>query len=907
MSGSIHFGPTKVEFGEGSTILDAAQKAGVFIPTLCRDPDIPPSGVCRLCVVEVEGQPGLVAACSTPALEGMRLNVESERTIHARKTTLELILSGAGGKTAGDYKGTVFGGLLERYGVHSSPFPPRNAKGGRRIYKNPLFTADFSKCVLCRRCVATCAQRMGYGAVAVAGNGSASFISPSLPAGYKESGCVFCGNCVGACPSGALVENWRAKPDKDVRTAKTICPYCGTGCGLVAHVSGGRVIGVEGDPAHPVSRGDLCVKGRFAFAFIHHKDRLAAPLIRRGKGGRRVKTSWEEALAHTAGRILEIRDKYGPGSIAGVSSSRCSNEENYIMAKLMRAALGTNNIDNCARVCHAPTVTGLAAAFGSGAATNSLGEIEDAQTIFLAGANVTEAHPVIGMRIKKAVARGARLIVADPRRIELARMADIHLPQAPGSNIPLFLSMLNVIIAEGLMDAGFIAGKTEGFELAKKSAEAWPPERAAKVTRVKADLIRRAARLYASAGKTMILYGLGITEHVSGAANVKALANLALATGAVGRPSAGIIPLRGQNNVQGACDMGALPNVFPGYRPVADDAVRQRFEAAYGRKLSAEVGLKTTEYAAAIESGELKALIVMAMDPAQTDPNLHRLHAALKKLEFLAVIEIFPTETGKMADVILPGASFAEKTGTFTNAERRVQLFRNVIEPIPGARPDWMIVRDLSARLGYPMDYGSPEDIFNEVAALTPDFAGMDYSRLAAEGGLCWPCPAKDHPGTPVMYKMGFPRGTARFSSIPPISPKEAPGGRYPLVLVTGRMLAHYNNGSMTRRTAGLMQIAPEELVEVSPRDAAKYGLRAGGWAKISSRRGEVAARVMVTEKALPGRIFMSFHFDNALTNMVTSEGLDLQAGTPEYKVTAVRIEKAKAPSRRTRSLGRKA
>ncbi|MDH4183191.1 MAG: formate dehydrogenase subunit alpha [Nitrospinota bacterium] len=896
MSVTLHIDGKEVEVSEGATLLDAAEKAGVYIPTLCHDPKLSPSGVCRLCVVEVEGAAGLLASCSTPVSAGMKALTTTPKVNQARKVTLELMLAGAGKLKASDYAGTEFGRILERYHVERSPFPARAAEGAVKMIRNPLFKADFSRCVLCRRCVRVCVEKMGYSAIGLVDKGSNSHIATTHPGGYNQSGCSFCGNCVQGCPSGALTENWRHLAKGAVRTAKTICTYCGTGCGLIVHVKDGRILGVEGDPENRVSHGDLCVKGRFAFDFVQHKDRLTTPMIRRKKGGRLVKASWEEALDLVADRLLAIKQAHGPGAIAGVSSSRCSNEENYIMAKLMRAAVGTNNIDNCARVCHAPSVAGLAAAFGSGAATNSLEEIEEANLLLVAGANVTEAHPVIGMKIKRALARGARLIVADPRRIELARMADIHLPLRPGTNIPLFNSMLHVIISEGLTDEEFIQQKTEGFDMARQSAEEWPPERAARVTGVKAELIRRAARCYATPKNAMILYGLGITEHVSGATNVKALANLALATGAVGRRGAGINPLRGQNNVQGACDMGALPNVHIAYQPVADDSVRAKFEQAYGVALPGQVGLKTTEYAGAIERGELKALIVMAMDPAQTDPNLEKIQAALKKLELLVVMEIFPTHTTALADVVLPGVSFAEKTGTFTNAERRVQLFHSVVEPLAGAMPEWRIVQELSGRLGYKMDYQTPEEIFNEISSLAGDFAGMDYHRLEREGGLCWPCPDKTHPGTSVMYQVSFPRGLARFSPIPHIPPNEAPDKEYPLTLVTGRRLEHYNNGSMTRRSPGLLRLSPEELVEIHPADGQKYEIRDGAWVQVVSRRGEVAARARLTERAFPGRVFMSFHFDDTLTNMVTSEGLDMAAGTPEYKVAAVRILAAKGP-----------
>jgi len=877
-----------------ATILDAAEQLGLSIPTLCHHPDLRPTGICRICVVEVQGQPTLAAACVTPVAPGMVVNTGAPAVRTARHTILEIILASHGHAPEaeiGPDHGARLQELVEELGVSVPRLPLRPRTYGLE-WDDPLVVRDLDRCVLCDRCVRVCAEKMQLRATWRMGQGIETRLTPAERGLLHETECEHCGNCVYVCPTGALSERWRYEfgpPDKKVRT---ICTYCGTGCGLFVNVRNDRIIGVSSDPDAPVNHGDLCIKGRFAFDFVHHPDRLTRPLLRESLDQEFRQVSWDKALDFAARRLSEIKARCGPDSIGAVSSSRCSNEENYLMQKFMRSVIGTNNIDNCARVCHSPSVSGLAAAFGSGAATNSLSEIEGAEVLLVIGSNTTEAHPVIAMKIKKAVANRAKLIVADPRKIWLSRIADLYLPLIPGTDIALINGMLNVIIREGLCDEEFIRQKTDGFETLRQVVEEYPPEKAQAITRVPAADIAAAARLYAGSRKSMIIYGLGVTEHRAGTYNVMSCANLALATGNIGRPHTGVNPLRGQNNVQGACDMGALPNVYPAYESVADEKTRTKYQAAWRCALSPAVGLKAPEMYAGALTRKVRAMYIMAEDPAVTDPDLNYLRKALKSLDFLLVQEIFLTETAKLAHLVLPGASYVEKQGTFTNAERRVQLFHPAISPVGNSKPDWEIICLLAERMDHTWKSSSPKDVWQEVASLCPDFAGINYERLES-GGLQWPCPSPSHPGTPTLYQTGFPIGKARFNDLPHLPPAEVPDNEYPLILTTGRRLAHHNNGSMTLRSPGLLALCPEEMCEIHPEDARALGIQDGDLVKVVSRRGELSVKALVTDRSSPGVVFMSFHFPQTATNLLTGAGADIIALTPEYKVTAVRIEKA--------------
>lgn len=902
-----------VEVPEGSTILDAARKAGSYVPALCNHPDLKPIGSCKLCIVSVKGLDHYPTACNTLAEEGMVVETRTEELQEMRRHTLEMLLALTNHPTSclfcdrrndcndlrecmRKFPVTVgckycpkneqcelqqavrFVGLDSiRYEVSFKNLP---------VLREPFFDRNYNLCILCGRCVRICQEVRGVGVLS--SNPDFHRMHWIGPESLMDSDCKFCGACVDACPTGALFarsEKWM-HPEKVVAT---VCPYCGVGCRLDLSVNEGRIISVSPDRDSPVNRGQACVKGHFGLEeIVHHPDRLTTPLIRRN--GRLEEASWDEALDLVAQRFTEIKNKYGPDSLGALSSSRCTNEENYLVQKLARAVFGTNNVDNCARVCHAPSVTGLAACFGSGAATNSFDQIEDANVLFVIGSNTTEAHPIVSLKMIKAVNKGAKIIVADPRKIELVDLACIWLNLRPGTNIALLNGMMNVILREGLEDRDFISSRTEGFEEFRKVVEEYPPERAAKITGVAAEKIIEAARIYAKAEKAMIVYSLGITEHITGTANVMSLGNLAMLTGNVGRRSTGVMPLRGQNNVQGACDMGALPNAYVGYQPVVDPNIQSKFEEAWKVKLPANLGQTSTQMIDHVTDGKIKGLYMLGEDPAQTDPDSNRVRASLKALDFLVVQEIFLTETTEYADVILPAASFAECDGTFTNGERRIQRVSKAIPAICGLE-NWQTICRIAQKMGYPMSYSHPSEIMDEIAALAPMFGGVSFERLGV-GGLQWPCPSKDHPGTETMHVDKFSRGLGKFNAVEHKFPAEQSDPEYPLVLTTGRRREHYNCGSMTRRSKGIMYKWPEEAIELNPMDAEELGIEDGEMVLVSSRRGVVRTKARITDRSLRGVAFMSFHYPDVLTNLLTNAALDPQAKTPEYKACAVKVSK---------------
>ena len=671
----------------------------------------------------------------------------------------------------------------------------------------------------------------------------------------------------------------------------TTCPYCGTGCAFyLLSDDRGRLVGVEPSATHPVSRGGLCVKGWNAHAFVHHPDRLTAPLIR--KGGELRPASWDEALDLVASRLRAIRDVHGPDALMFLSSAKATNEENYLLMKLARGVFGTNNIDHCARLCHSSSVVGLAETLGSGAMTNTIACIDEADVILVTGSNATEQHPLIGARILEASRRGARLIVADSRRIRLARFADHHLRHTNGTDVPLFNAMAHVILREGLENRAFIEERTEGIEALRQAVESWTPERAAPVTGVPAEEIAAAARLFAGGERGMIVYSMGITQHTHGVDNVRVLSNLALLTGNLGRPGTGINPLRGQNNVQGGCDMGALPNVLTGYQPVSDPAVREKFAAAWGiERLPETPGLTATAAMNAAANGKVKAFFILGENPMLSDPDQAHVRRALESLDFLVVQDIFPTATAALADVVLPAASFAERAGTFTSTERRIQRVRKAVEPPGEARPDGEILADLAARAGYAMS-ADPSAVMDEIAALTPGYGGISYHRLENHG-LHWPCPDRQHPGTPILHTGAFTRGRGRFRSVDFRPPEETPDADYPFLLTTGRTYFHWHTGTMTRRTHLLDREEPFAFVEIHPEDARRLGIAERREVFVATRRGEIRARARVTEMVVPGLLFIPFHFEEGAANALTLNALDPESKIPEYKVCAARVRRA--------------
>ncbi len=675
----------------------------------------------------------------------------------------------------------------------------------------------------------------------------------------------------------------------DLKLIPTTCPYCGCGCGILLKVLNGKIVGTLPSKTHPVNQGKLCIKGWNAHEFIHSPHRLTRPLLK--KNGELKPVSWDEALGFMVERLKGIKEMHGGNSLAFLSSARCTNEENYLFQKLCRVGFQTNNVDHCARLCHSSTVAGLATVFGSGAMTNSIPEIEDSDCIFITGSNTSVAHPLVAHRIFRAKTKGAKVIVADPRGIPIAAVADIHVRQRLGSDVALINGIIHVILEKNLQDDTFIAERTEGFELLKEHVKAYPPERVAEITGVCGEDIVLLAETYAKADRASIIYSMGITQHSHGVDNVQSLANLAMVTGNIGKRSSGVNPLRGQNNVQGACDMGALPNVYPGYQPVTDPTIRKKFEGAWNIELSETVGPTIVEMMRGLEDGSLKGMVVLGENPMGSDPDTNHVRHALQFAELLAVIDIFLTDTAKLAHVVLPAACFAEKDGTFTNTERSVLRVRKSVDPPGESRPDWEILCEIGNRLGIPMQYRSPSEIFDEMAALTPSYAGLDYARLE-NGPIPWPCPSKDHPGTPILHKEKFTRGKGLFRAIEYRAPAELPDEEYPFQLTTGRCFPHYHTGTMTRNSSSLHNEMPEGMAEMNPVDADRLGIRHNDMARFISRRGEVTSRVAVTDAVEPGVVFMSFHFMEANANVLTNPALDPICKIPEFKVCAVRVEK---------------
>ena len=875
------------------TIYMAARKAGISIPSLCVSHQLAPFGSCRLCICEIDGQSGTPASCTTPVRPDMVVRTESDRLRRHRHNIVELYVSEQpeGSVTSGPLRDLALACGVNRVrysdGTHST-------RAAVRDDSNPFFTFDNAACISCARCVRACDEIQGTFALTMFGRGFSA--RPAAGAGsfmdeasaFASSNCVSCGACVKECPTGALTEKTVLEQGAPARMVRTTCAYCGVGCAFDAGVRDGRVVRMTPADDGPSNHGHACMKGRFGWTYNDAPDRLRVPLLRRGNDWEEI--SWESALDRVAQEFTRIKEAHGQDALATISSSRGTNEENYLFAKFMRCVIGTNHIDNCARVCHSATVTGMMDTLGASAATNSIQDLDLAQLIMVVGANPTESHPVVGARIKQAHRRGVPLIVIDPRRTELARLADLHLQLRPGTNVALLNAMGHVLVKEGLLDQAFIAARAEGIEDWIKTVSDCTPEAAEVITGVQAHLICQAARRYGSSRAALCVHGLGVTEHRWGSHGVIALCNLALATGNIGKPGTGINPLRGQNNVQGASDMGCLPTYFSGYQSLDDPKLASLHQAITGRPLPTKRGMKTPDMWDAAIAGRLKGLWIIGYDVAQTDPNLKKVHDALKRVEFLVVQDLFLNETTKFAHLVLPGASFLEKDGTFTNLERRIQRIRKAVEPPHGILPDWRVVCEVSTRMGYPMPYRHPSEIMDEIAKLTPMFAGVTYDRLDQHAGLQWPVPTVVHEGTALMHQETFPKGKAHFVAVEYLPPGETPTADYPFVLITGRVLQHYNCGAQTRRTE-ILELVDTDVLEMHPADMEGLHLCDGEIIRVVSARGEALLPAVGSERVLPGHLFTSFHFPASAVNALLSSSADESSKCPEYKVSAVRVE----------------
>jgi len=884
----------------GTSVLRAAALAEVAIPKLCATDSLEPFGSCRLCLVEIEGRKGFPASCTTPVEPGMKIRTQSEQLGKLRRNVMELYMSDhpidpfeckAGGKCELHEMANAVGLVHVRYGDGG-----RNHRDVPIDDSNPYFSFDPSRCIVCSRCVRACDETQGTFALTIEGRGFNSQMVAGQHEPYIDSECVSCGACVQACPTDALMEKSLLERGRADRAVITTCGYCGVGCSFKAEVRGDEVVRMVPNKDGLPNHGHSCVKGRFAWGYATHPDRVKRPMIRRRISDPWQEVSWDEALNYAASEFKRVQRKYGRGAVGGITSSRCTNEEAYLVQKLVRAAFGNNNVDTCARVCHSPTGYGLKTAFGTPAGTQDFDSVNQADVIMVIGANPTEGHPVFASIMKRRLRNGAHLIVADPRSIELMRLphveAEYFLQLTPGTNVALFNALAHVIVTEGLVNEEFVAARCDAreFKIWRDfvAEERNSPEVAEKITGVPADQIRGAARLFAKGPNSAIYYGLGVTEHSQGSTAVLAMANLAMATGMIGRAGVGINPLRGQNNVQGSNDVGSFPHELTGYRHVSDPIMRAEFEKVWNVAIDPEPGLRIPNMFDAALDGSFLGLYIEGEDIAQSDPNTQHVDAALSAMEIIVVHDIFMNETAKYAHVFLPGSSFLEKNGTFTNAERRISRVRKVMPALAG-KEDWEVTCALSNALGYPMNYNHPSEIMDEIARLTPTFSGVSYEKLDRLGSIQWPCNDAAPEGTPVMHIGEFVRGKGHLLLTEYVATDERTTSRFPLILTTGRILSQYNVGTQTRRTMNVTW-HPEDVLEIHPHDAEQRGIREHDWVEVSSRAGEIALRAAITERVAPGVVYTTFHHPETGANVITTENSDWATNCPEYKVTAVQV-----------------
>ncbi|KAF0225467.1 MAG: hypothetical protein FD176_518 [Rhodospirillaceae bacterium] len=889
----------------GTSVMRAAAQAGVMIPKLCATDHLEAFGSCRLCLVEISGRKGTPASCTTPVAEGMSVCTNNPRLAALRKGVMELYISdhpldcltcsANGDCELQDMAGAV--GLRQvRYG-----FAGDNHLAEAKDSSNPYFHYDPAKCIVCSRCVRACAEVQGTFALTVAGRGFGSRIKPGAAPDFMGSECVSCGACVQACPTATLIEKSVVRLGQPEHAVETTCAYCGVGCSFRAEMQGDTVVRMVPSKQGGANEGHSCVKGRFAWGYASHKDRQLQPMIRERITDPWQVVDWDEAIAHTARRFREVQERHGPRSIGGITSSRCTNEEIYAVQKMIRAGFGNNNVDTCARVCHSPTGYGLKQTYGTSAGTQDFKSVDKADVIIVMGANPSAGHPVFASRLKRRVRQGAKLVIIDPRAIDLVKSphvsADYHLQLQPGTNVAMVNALAHVVVTEGLVKTDFVAQRCDLANFRQWAdfvgQDRHSPEALESVTGVPALLVRQAARLYATGGNAAIYYGLGVTEHSQGSTTVMGIANLAMATGNVGRDGVGVNPLRGQNNVQGSCDMGSFPHEFSGYREVKDDAVRALFEVVWGRELDAEPGLRIPNMFDQALHGQYKGMFVHGEDIAQSDPNTNHVTAALESLEFLVVQDLFLNETAAYAHVFLPGTSFLEKDGTFTNAERRINRVRPAMAPRTGWH-EWQVAAAIATAMGYPMHWSSGADIMAEIARVTPSFKGVSFDRLDKAGSLQWPVTDQAPDGTPIMHMDGFVRGKGNFVLTEFVPTTEQTSRFFPLILTTGRILSQYNVGAQTRRTDNVAWHL-EDVLEIHPHDAELRGIAAGDMVSLASRMGATSLRAEITERVPQGVVYTTFHHPVTGANVVTTDNSDWATNCPEYKVTAVQVSIANA------------